>query len=250
MTQEKNNLSVWDSFPKTDERYTKKSNVDGHVSTSIAATYMVKLATEAFGPIGIGWGYDVVEERFDNTSPLTVDGQILMDNGSIVWGQTHTMRINLWHSGSKENYITQYGHTKYRYMTKNGYMMTDTEVAKKTLTDAMKKCLSLLGICSDVFMGEFDDAEYREQAKLENSLAKADKRDEEYISKTEELRDFVTDKVNAISLCPNMDAVSKIYGLAANRIDRQAPVLGLDPQQEKQALDQAFFDKRKQMEQK
>ena len=54
---------------------------------------MGKLATEAFGPIGIGWGYKVVEERFDNTATVTLingdkeNGKLpiyMIDNGTIV----------------------------------------------------------------------------------------------------------------------------------------------------------------------
>lgn len=32
---------------------------------------MTMLATREFGPKGIGWGVDILEERFDNGAPIT-----------------------------------------------------------------------------------------------------------------------------------------------------------------------------------
>lgn len=250
------NMIVWDSFPKTDPQYTKGNQQGGRKSTSITPVYMVKLATDALGPIGVGWGYSVIEERFDNGAPIVLiqakdtENKLpvyMVDGGSIVYEKNHTVLVELWIKGSDKTFC-QYGHTKYSYMTKNGKYYVDDEYGKKSITDAMTKCLSLLGVCSDVYMGEFDDAGYQEQAKLENDLDKADKRDEAYAEKTEDLRVYVNDKISAIALCPNMDAVGKVYGLAAAKIDREAPVLSLDPSMIKAPLDAAYHEAQKRIE--
>lgn len=239
-------LRLWDSFGKTDPKYTKSANVDGNKQTSLSGNYMVKLATASLGPIGKGWGYRILEERFDNTKPMMLRGEngpeILYDNGSIVWEQNHTILIEMWH-GNRENTFTQYGHTKFKYMKADlTKVIIDNEYAKKSLTDAMKKCLSLIGVCSDVFMGEFDDVNYQQAAKLENDLKKADDRDIEYSNKLKEFAAFIADRLNAMKLCPNIDAMQKVYGLAAQKIDREAPILGLDPAKEKQPLDALYFE--------
>ena len=150
--------------------------------------------------------------------------------------------IEFWNC-TKENTFTQYGHTKYRYMKADlSKVVVDNEYAKKSLTDAMKKCLSLLGVCSDVFMGEFDDQNYREVAKLENDIAKADSAEAEQARKIEELKAFITDKVNAMDMCPTMDSMAKVYGLAAAKIDRESNILGLDPKKTKLRLDKKYFE--------
>jgi hypothetical protein len=241
------NLRIWDSFGKTDPKYTKSANVDGNRQTSLSGNYMVKLATESLGPIGEGWGYKIIEERLDNTKPVMMKGadnklEILKDGNSIVWEQNHTVLIELWH-GSKENTFTQFGHTKFRYMKSDGSkMIIDNECAKKSLTDAMKKCLSLIGVCADVFMGEFDDQGYQQAAKLENDLKKADDKDAEYLSKVDQFNAAIDDAVKAMELCPNMQAMQNVYGMAAHKVDREAPILGIDIAAAKQPLDAKYHE--------
>ena len=240
--------NYWDQFPKTDEKYTKKANVDGNNLTSLDGVYMVKLATQVLGPIGEGWGYRVVSERMDNGKPIIlIEGDksssklpvYMTDKGDIVFEKTHTLLLEMW-VGEKENTFSQYGHTKFTYMTKKGGYYVDHEYAKKTVTDAMKKCLSLVGVCSDVFMGEFDDAGYKELAKLETDVAKANKGDEVYAQKIADLREYIEGCAMQIKLCPTTGAMQKIYGSANGRITREAQVLGLDPAQEKAPLDAAY----------
>lgn len=243
---DKNNY--WDQFPKTDEKYTTGANVDGNNLTSIDGVYMVKLATEVLGPIGEGWGYRILEERFDNGKPIIMFAGdqaekilpiYMMDDGKIVYEKTHRLLLEMW-VGNKENTFVQYGHTKFNYMTSKGKFYVDHEYAKKSVTDAMKKCLSLVGVCSDVFMGEFDDQGYKEVAKLENDLAKADRSDAAYAEKVEELRTFIKVQAVNISLCPTIDAMQKIYTIANGKIIREAPILKLDVDTERQVIDDAY----------
>lgn len=240
------NLKLWDSFGKTDPKYTKSANVDGNKQTSLTGNYMVKLATEALGPIGECWGYKIIEERFDNTKPvMTMEDNkkvILRDGESIVWELNHTILIEMWHT-DRRNTFSQFGHTKARYMKADGSkMIIDNECAKKSLTDAMKKCLSLIGVCSDVFMGEFDDAGYQQAAQLENDLKKADDKDKEFMSKTDEFNAFIESTMIAMADTPNIEAMKKVYGMAALKIDREAPILQTDPAVAKQSLDAKYFE--------
>lgn len=245
-----NNMQIWDSFGTTNPDYTKTNQQGGRSSTAITPVYMVKLATNALGPIGVGWGYSVVEERFDNTAPIVlVNGDkakgvmpvYMLDGGNIVYEKTHTVLVEMWIKGSEKTF-SQYGHTRYSYLTKNGSFYVDHEYGKKSITDAMTKCLSLLGVCSDVYMGEYDDKGYQEAAQLEHSLKKAEDKDAEYVSKVDQLKGFIADKIAAMSLCPNFTAMQNVYGLAVQKIDREAPILGLDPAEAKQDLDNKFHE--------
>ena len=240
------NLKLWDSFGKTDPKYTKAANVDGNKLTSLDGAYMVSLATSSLGPIGEGWGYKVLVDRMDKTKPImTIVDKIqtpLMDGGEIVWELDHTVLIEMWH-GTKENNFSQYGHTKFRYMKTDGSkMIIDHEYAKKSLTDAMKKCLSLIGVCSDVFMGEFDDVSYQQAAQLENDLKNADNKDLEFMNKTDEFNESIKSSIKSMSDCPNFDAMQKVYGITAQKIDREAPILGIKPEDAKKDLDAKYFE--------
>lgn len=244
------NMKVWNSIPKTDQEYTKQSKEQGRTVTSAAPVYMVKLATAALGPIGVGWGYEIVEERFDNTLPIIlIEGDkskgtlpvYMMDGGNIVWEKTHTALLKMW-VGEKGNSFVQYGHTKYSYMTKAGKFYVDHEYGKKSVTDAMTKCLSLLGVCSDIYMGQFDNIEYKELAKLENDLAKADSVSDEVKSKTEELRKHISDHLELMGECPTFEAAAKVYGLATTKVNLLSKSLGLNAQDELKDLDAKYFE--------
>lgn len=248
-----NNMRVWDAVPKTDRSYTQNANVGGNKQTSVNGLYMVKLATEVLGPIGESWGYEITSERYDNTKPVMVKSEsgldILKDGDSIVWEQNHTCLLTLWH-GERQNTIQQFGHTKYRYMKSDGSkMIIDDEAPKKSVTDALKKCLSLLGVCSDVYMGLFDDQSYVAAADTENQLKKADDADKAYQEQIDKFRAEVADGVKAIQLSPNMDAVGRVYGLKSAMVDRKAPVLNLDAEAEKEPLNIAYFEKEKEFKQ-
>jgi hypothetical protein len=247
--------NYWDKFPKTDQNYTKQNNEGGRKSTAITPIYMVKLATQVLGPIGEGWGYRIIEERFDNTCPIVlIDGDkpngklpvYLTDNGQMVWEKTHTVLMEMW-VGCKENTFTQYGHTKYSYMTKNGKYYVDHEYGKKSITDAMTKCLSLVGVCSDVYMGEFDDIEYREAAQVELAIEKADDQAAEIEKRTQELNDHIEQHNTLMDSCPNMGAVGKVYAKARHKAELLAKALKLDPAQAIGPLDAKYFEVQKKL---
>ena len=59
------NLKIWNSVDTTDPNYTKGFNRGGGFKgTSTNSTYLAKKATNLFGPIGIGWGYNVIDETY------------------------------------------------------------------------------------------------------------------------------------------------------------------------------------------
>lgn len=216
-----NNMQIWDKVKHVDQKYTKAANVDGNRQTAITALYPVQLMTRAMGPIGGLWRYTVVWEKFVNTKPIMHKGEILLDNGSIVWEQDHTLFMQLWTRPSLDSEFTvaceQYGHTKYKYVTNKGegYIKTDTEYAKKSCSDALKKCLSLLGVCADVFMGDFDDRDYVADVQDKLAIEKADKNSDEEIAMFEEMKREFDDGIESISKMTQSHAIKKIFALKA-----------------------------------
>ncbi|UBH63115.1 hypothetical protein [Proteus vulgaris] len=211
-----NNLSIWKSVQRTDPRFTKPLEGMGFIGTSINSTYMFMRATEIFGPIGEGWGYEVLEEKFIDGKPLVepvldernkqVATRFLRDgDGSLFCEQNHSIKIRFWYIIECETRgeFESYGATPYRYQTNYG-IKVDGEVIKKSLTDAIKKALSMLGFSSDVFMGMHDNPEYLASNKLEFEIKNASEKaeditrirkelDEKFTKHTEVMRSAVTE---------------------------------------------------------
>ncbi|HCT4687353.1 hypothetical protein ABMZ77_00600 [Morganella morganii] len=197
------NLSIWKQVQRTDPRFTKPLEGAGFQGTSINSNYMFMRATEIFGPIGEGWGYEVIEEKFLDGKPLTepvlennkqVALRYLRDaDGSLFCEQNHSIKIQFWYR-SKDGkccYFESYGATPYRYQTQYG-IKVDSEVIKKSLTDAIKKALSMLGFSSDVFMGMHDNPEYLIKNKLEFEIKAASENAEDSVRIREELDEKFT----------------------------------------------------------
>jgi hypothetical protein len=137
------NLRIWSQVEKTNPSHTKKVNQRGGF-TAISAAYQIKRATEVFGPIGEGWGYDA-------WSPIFQDALVIVP-------------VTLWHGVRANTFGPMYGGAEW----KNGTRL-DSDGPKKATTDALTKLLSQLGFNADVFEGRFDDSKY--VAELEREFA-------------------------------------------------------------------------------
>lgn len=148
-------MKLWDSVQATDPKYTKQfSRGGGFKGTATNATFLAKRATEKFGPMGTGWGLTVVDERVLQGAPVIVDGQVVGHE------QVHRVHARLWYVlDGQRGEIEQFGQTQFVGRNKNGWF-TDEEAPKKSLTDAMSKCLSLLGFSADIHLGLYDDNKY------------------------------------------------------------------------------------------
>lgn len=190
------NMQIWDKVSTTDTRYTKAAEVGGQKITSLNGTAMIMKATEVFGPVGIGFGWSIVEERFDEGSEM-VSGE---GDKRLVLGRelNHTIKIRFWFElDGKRGEIEQYGCTRYLYKSKYG-TTTDGEAPKKSLTDAIKKSLSMLGFSADVFLGMFDDHTYVEQLKEEQAIEQAVDKDAEILRQKQERLDWLNSAVETM----------------------------------------------------
>lgn len=163
MNEPSNNLNIWEAVESTDFEATKQFNRGGGFKgTAINPIYQARKATELWGPMGEGWGIEILKDEI-------VPGFTHQTESGPVPEQIHRVLVRLWYvpdgydwgEVDKNVYpsVTQYGSTT--FVGKNKYGgFTDEEAFKKSLTDAMTKCLSLLGFSADVFTGKWDDNKY------------------------------------------------------------------------------------------
>ena len=215
MSDNIDNLSIWEQVKNTDPTYTKDfSAPGGHSGTSINATYMFRQATELFGPVGNGWGYNIIEERFDTGAPVNnKEGEIL---GHVM---THTIRISLWYKDEQGKHeVEHFGHTPYVYYSTNySKFITDGEAPKKSLTDAIKKCLSMLGFSADVFMGLYDDVGYVQEARAAFEVEKSDDAAEETIRKRQEYDAWKVKHLDFITTATNINELELLFKSCARK---------------------------------
>lgn len=149
------NLDLWERHADVDPRYTKAIVGKGYKGTSPSPQYVIRCLTDMFGPVGKGFGWDVTAEGWQ---PL--GDEVL-----------HWCRIRFWHT-DRANGFDAYGQTMALMSTKNG-LKADEDAPKKSLTDAIVKAASQIGVAANIFLGRWDDqkyvaevnAEYREAEK-------------------------------------------------------------------------------------
>lgn len=130
-------MRIWNAVCTTDPRHTKKVTQRGGF-TAINAQYSVQRATEQFGPIGEGWGFEAKHAAIAVGEDLVA-----------------VVDLELWH-GDRTNTFGPY-RAMNPILTKGRF---DDDAAKKALTDALTKGLSHLGFSADVFLGQYDDHKY------------------------------------------------------------------------------------------
>lgn len=172
------NLTLWLRMEPTDPAITKSFKRGGGFSgTAINATHVMKRLTEAFGPVGHGWGYAVLADDVVQGGPIYTEGnpRVLLGHESV-----QRTRIQFWYLlDGKRGEFHQMGQTTYvgwrkPNQTRGGYFETDEEAWKKSLTDAITKAASHIGIGSDIHMGMFDDNKYvndRQAQEIETKAA-------------------------------------------------------------------------------
>lgn len=134
-------LELWNKISKSDPKYLKPVNFGSRKFTAIDPQYQVRSATEAFGPIGHGWGWH------------SETAMINLSNGdtAVVCG------VSVWH-GSKENVFGPFPGCRKFFDAAKGRLNEDAP--KMAVTDGLTKALSHIGFNADVFLGEHDGNKY------------------------------------------------------------------------------------------
>ena len=157
MSEQIDNLSLWNKVEKTNPAHTKDAKIGQLSIKAINAQSQIKEATKQFGTYGNTWGLKNLKYSF-------------MDIGTTKMAMLGAEFY--YPSGEFEIHTT----LKIAYMTQgaNGYLKIDDDFMKKMETDVTTKALSKLGFNADVFMGLYDDNRYVNQMKEEfNPVPKA-----------------------------------------------------------------------------
>lgn len=138
------NLSIWTQVQTTEPSATKK--IEGSELTSISHNYQIKRATALFGPCGYGWGYKVIKSEI-------MDGAVLVpDKPALGNAKVSSVHIEFWYKHEGEKcFLEHFGQTTFVGKKTTGELSTEDDAHKKSLTDALGKCLSMLGFSADIY---------------------------------------------------------------------------------------------------
>lgn len=202
--------AIWDALYKTDPAHTKGfSRSGGFKGTAIKPMYAVKKMTERFGAVGTGWGWDHLETRVESGMVFCLasvwyigehGGRMLV---GAQWGGTEIMASKGAGNGTR----------------------ADDECFKKSLTDAILKGLSYLGVGADIHMGQFDDTKYVEEVKAEVADAKGAAADKKQRSADEA---WASGVIALIGVAKDADAlmnISKANGKKFKEVNPRSPDL-------------------------
>jgi hypothetical protein len=144
------NLALWNRLKRTDPRSTKPfTRSGGFKGTQIDPTWRLQMMTEAFGPVGKGWGYEQLE--------WTVQERMVF------------VCVRIWYKDPETGQVCytgpQWGGTEMVRRRRDGSEEPNDEAFKMSITDAVGKCCLQLGLAADVYMGQFDDSKYREESE-------------------------------------------------------------------------------------
>ena len=142
-----NTLELYNMYRKVPDE-AKKPIRGGRLNgmTDINPMWRIKCLTEFFGPAGIGWGAQMVNEPTYRENPETGEVACFVE-------------ILLWYKlGDQRGEIYGYGGSMFISKEKNG-LYTDDECEKKAYTDAISVACKSLGIGADVYW-EKDSTKY------------------------------------------------------------------------------------------
>lgn len=139
------NMKLWQSVCVTDPKAVKPITGKQYKGNSPKPYWVIQRATEVFGPCGLGWGVKILSERFERFGDEAL----------------HIAHVMVWYmQDGKRGDIEQMGQTRAAYISAAGKHIVDEDAPKKSATDGMVKCLSMLGFAGDIFSGQWDDSKY------------------------------------------------------------------------------------------
>lgn len=153
------NMEIWNKLkrpPPTALKTIAAGRLKG--KSDINPQWRMEAITEAFGPCGIGWKYDVIDKQF-----ITCGTEIVAILSIHLYVKHHDKWSEpIFGTGGKVMYVKE----------RNGMYCND-EAVKMALTDALGVAMKSLGIAADIYAGLWDGTKYAEDPEEER------KRDEE-----------------------------------------------------------------------
>lgn len=207
-----NGLELWEKVETTDPKHTKPYKGKGGFSgTAIKPIYLIKKATELWGPMGHRWGVKILTENIYDGCPM------FSPTGIAGYEKLHSVLIELRYpivESDQEGLATvqSFGHTlMVGSREKNGVVtyFTDDEAPKKSMTDAIGNALHRLGFSADIYFGHFDGSKYDTDTKPEAAPRQSGAEPSD-----QELGDQLKASIEATKAAKEIE--DKIKGLTAN----------------------------------
>lgn len=191
------NLELWQKVEKTDPKHVKAITGKSYQGSSPKPHYLIHKATETFGPVGIGWGFSIVDERIEEGA----GGE-----------KMHIARVKVWFKWNGERgEVEHIGGTQFSGTRKSGQPFTDEDAPKKSVTDAIVKALSMIGFAGDIFMGRYDDSKYVSEVKEEFSEPRQDQSPSSDRFSKADSRKTYADIQNAIDSAKTLDELKETW---------------------------------------
>jgi hypothetical protein len=107
-----NGLDLWDAVEKTDPKYTKEITGKNFRGDAVNNVYVAKKITAQLGPVGMRWGWTVLDERV----------QEFGRHEEKSWKAIHWVRVALWIKGDdgKKETFENFGTTVMASYTSKG----------------------------------------------------------------------------------------------------------------------------------
>lgn len=220
------NLSLWNEVDTVPTAYTKPASVGSYKFTSINGHWHVMKATELWGPVGVGWGFEIVAEEIIEGGPITdYDKKVVYLNDRPFLTKTHVVHMKVWYTHDNMRVETPVGVGITDFVNKNG--ATDHEAPKKSRTDALKNCLKYVGFAADIFLGEWEDEEYRALAAQAGTIESDEKKERIHSDINAERKAFLEKNLGLIEEAVNLSMLSGVYNVAHRTLQRQLAQPGL-----------------------
>lgn len=144
-----NNTEIWDALkrpPKSALRQIGAGRLKG--KSDISPQWRLHAMTERFGPVGIGWRYEIIRQWSEEAG----DERFAF------------VEVNLYVrvDGEWSAAIPGVGGSKLMQMERNGIYAND-EGYKMALTDALGVAMKSLGVAADIYLGLFDGSKYLDE---------------------------------------------------------------------------------------
>lgn len=198
------NKALWQRAFTTDPKAVKAITGKQYNGNSPKPYWIIERLTDEFGPCGIGWGFSILNERFERFS----------DTDTL-----HVAVVRFWYMlGEKRGELEQVGQTKATYTTSKGAFLVDEDAPKKSVTDALVKCASYLGFAGDIFSGRWDDSKYVQAAGAEWEA----RRNDTEAKKAAELRAaWLDDQATKLEAAGSLDELGVVWKAAYTVMKRE-----------------------------
>jgi hypothetical protein len=143
------NMRIYDQLRRPPEgalRTIKGGRLAG--KSDINPQWRVEAMTEAFGPVGVGWRYEINRLWLEQTGTTDITAFALV---TVYWRDPATTEWSAGVPGVGGNMLTQ--------TEKTGLHVSD-EAYKMAVTDAIGTALRMLGVAGDIYAGRFDGSKY------------------------------------------------------------------------------------------